>query len=78
MYLIIVHLRCNRHYSSHYENKTVMSKLAGNVTTQSVLKLKKSDISKAVNDKSCREEELEWKNNPYICRKKELGVNKLK
>lgn len=36
------------------------------------------DISRAVLEKLCREDEFEWDNNPYIHRMKELEVKQVK
>lgn len=48
--------------------------LAEKASTQGMLRLDKADILKAVMNKFCGNEELEWKSNPYIHIKKELGV----
>lgn len=42
--------------------------LSGKTLRQSVLKLDKMEVSQAVTGKLCREEGLEWENNPIIHR----------
>lgn len=52
-----------------------MDQLAGwKGPTHYALRLDKTDVSRAVMDKFYRSEEVEWENNPYICRIKELGL----
>lgn len=45
--------------------------MTGKAPTQRVMKLGKLDNLKAVMSKLCRDEELKWENNPYICRVKQ-------